>query len=500
MGRVAGPSRMLRGVALAGCGGLLAAAALLGLGLQTGMQHRLYDELLYARVARDVTAGARTDAERVDRLTQYVFTNVHVPSEPILDDDGPPAETLTSGYGFCDQQVRLFMQLAAKAGLATREIFLLDTATGTSPHTVAEVREGSQWAFVDVLFGYDATRPDGSPATLQDVIASSDPIIRLAGLQASDYENARVQLEMQPGLAEAFWRLLPSGLVDRMQDAYVALPAPSIPVPGGLSRFDQPDERLYWQARNFQLFGRNELASSTYDTLLASYPSSALANDARYNAAVMASSDAPQEALHHLNQLQSHQPAPAMRDDGLFLAGQILENLADKRACENALGLFDRVAAQASEASVAAAISLGQTPCGSVVQQPLAQLGPMDLANLRISADGVSLLWRAGAPMAQDYTIFVHALDAQGQVIAQNDAQPDRGALPTSSVRTGALIPDDHRLKLPPDTAQLEIGAYLLSTGQRLTSPDGMDHYLRSVTFSPGAGGQIRPQLAPAEA
>ena len=479
------------------CGILAVSVSLTAVAIRAGVQHRLYDDLLYSVVARQVTLGALDDAERVDRLTQYVFENVHAPRDALLDDDGPPAQTLIGGYGFCDQQVRLFMELARMAGLSTRELFLLDTTTGASPHTVAEVQEGSRWAVVDVLFGHAAKRADGSPATVADVVAGSDPIIRLTGLTPSDYEHARVQLQMGANpIVGRLWQLFPIWLIDRVQDLYLRMAPPTIPVPNGFSQFRQPDQQLYWQARNHELFGRRDSALAEYQHLLDGYPSSRYANDARYNLALLAKTDTPQAALQQLGQLQSHQPSAAVRADGLFLAGQIYESLASSQACQNALDVYGRVAAGTSEAAAAAFFSLSQTPCSSVVRQPLASFGPLDLSAITLNENGVGLLWRVIAAMTQDYTVFVHALNAQGQIIAQNDAQPDRGALPTSTLRPGELIPDDHRVTLPALTAQIEIGVYLLDTGVRLTQPGGDDAYLAPVVFSLGPRGTLRPQLA----
>jgi len=43
----------------------------------------------------------------------------------------------------------------------------------------------------------------------------------------------------------------------------------------------------------------------------------------------------------------------------------------------------------------------------------------------------VKLYWRARAPIAEDYTVFMHLVDANDKMVAQQDAQPQRGAYPT---------------------------------------------------------------------
>jgi 4-amino-4-deoxy-L-arabinose transferase-like glycosyltransferase len=88
------------------------------------------------------------------------------------------------------------------------------------------------------------------------------------------------------------------------------------------------------------------------------------------------------------------------------------------------------------------------------------------------------LHWRADRPVARDYTIFAHLLDAGGHEIANADAEPGQGAFPTSTWLSGEPILDAHRLQpragaSPP--ARVELGLYLLATGQRLpaSSVDG---------------------------
>jgi uncharacterized membrane protein len=84
----------------------------------------------------------------------------------------------------------------------------------------------------------------------------------------------------------------------------------------------------------------------------------------------------------------------------------------------------------------------------------------------------LTLYWQAQAEMDQDYTVFVHLLDAEGRLVAQHDGQPGGGSLPTSSWVGGEVIADEHPLgldlNLPPDSYRLEVGLYLWPTMERL--------------------------------
>ncbi len=85
---------------------------------------------------------------------------------------------------------------------------------------------------------------------------------------------------------------------------------------------------------------------------------------------------------------------------------------------------------------------------------------------------GVVLYWRGIEPPTADYTVFVHLVDANGQVVAQHDGQPQGGAYPSSVWDTDEVVRDEHVLLLPSDLSDgdyfLRVGLYLLESGERL--------------------------------
>jgi hypothetical protein len=97
-----------------------------------------------------------------------------------------------------------------------------------------------------------------------------------------------------------------------------------------------------------------------------------------------------------------------------------------------------------------------------------------DLEKVDPTNTAIQLHWRADAPTAKDYTVFVHELDSSGHVVVGADSQPGGGSLPTSTWQVGETLLDDHRLTGTALTSgsHLEIGVYLLSTGERLPATD----------------------------
>ncbi len=84
------------------------------------------------------------------------------------------------------------------------------------------------------------------------------------------------------------------------------------------------------------------------------------------------------------------------------------------------------------------------------------------------AATTLALAWQALAPLADDYTVFVHIRDAAGQTVAQQDAQPQAGAYPTSLWQSQEYVRDDYTFDLPPGDYTVALGLYLPETGTRL--------------------------------
>ncbi len=98
----------------------------------------------------------------------------------------------------------------------------------------------------------------------------------------------------------------------------------------------------------------------------------------------------------------------------------------------------------------------------------------------------MTLNWQALKTPGQDYTVFIHLLDAKGQIAAQGDSQPGGGTLPTRGWLPNEVVSDRHVVSLPSllpaGTYHIELGWYDAASGQRLilAAPPGADHLLLS--------------------
>jgi hypothetical protein len=83
-----------------------------------------------------------------------------------------------------------------------------------------------------------------------------------------------------------------------------------------------------------------------------------------------------------------------------------------------------------------------------------------------------TLHWQAIDSIAQDYTVFNHLVDAEGNMIAQQDSMPQQNLYPTSLWDPGEIVVDPHAISLPidlePGVYTLRVGLYESETGQRL--------------------------------
>ncbi len=85
----------------------------------------------------------------------------------------------------------------------------------------------------------------------------------------------------------------------------------------------------------------------------------------------------------------------------------------------------------------------------------------------------LALYWQATAVPERNYTVFTHLLGPGERLLGQHDGQPAEGASPTTSWAPGEIVRDEHTLALeagsPPGTAQVAVGLYDASHGQRLS-------------------------------
>jgi hypothetical protein len=110
--------------------------------------------------------------------------------------------------------------------------------------------------------------------------------------------------------------------------------------------------------------------------------------------------------------------------------------------------------------------------------------GQAELAGYTVEGDGpgseaitLSLVWRGLAEMPVSYRVFIHLVDAEGQIVAQSDAEPAGWRRPTTGWAAGEYVLDRHTIQLPEglllDEVSLRIGLYEAQSGDRLATGGG---------------------------
>ncbi len=86
------------------------------------------------------------------------------------------------------------------------------------------------------------------------------------------------------------------------------------------------------------------------------------------------------------------------------------------------------------------------------------------------------LYWLPAGPTPTRYKVFVHLVDPEGHILAQDDREPGQGEHPTTSWLAGETITDPHTLSFPitdhPGPYGLEVGLYDPITGRRVPFVD----------------------------
>jgi hypothetical protein len=84
----------------------------------------------------------------------------------------------------------------------------------------------------------------------------------------------------------------------------------------------------------------------------------------------------------------------------------------------------------------------------------------------------LQLAWRARESLMANYSVFIHLLDGDGQLVAQQDNWPVRGTRPTVTWTPGEIVADYYSLPIPLDISPgryvIYAGLYDAGSGERL--------------------------------
>jgi hypothetical protein len=126
---------------------------------------------------------------------------------------------------------------------------------------------------------------------------------------------------------------------------------------------------------------------------------------------------------------------------------------------------FDRVTIQP-----AGALKVEPVPDRTIAR--FDQLVTLKDASVNVTAEGlqVALDWQVTERLTDDVTVFVHVLDASGQLVAQGDGDPVAGSYPFNQWPKGLVVRDFRLIDVEGEDLAVRVGLYRRSTGERLTA------------------------------
>jgi len=274
------------------------------------VSEKRYNKIMCYYIARDVTDGTGDFYEKIARLRDFVNENIMPIDFSRLRLDTCAIEKLTTGSGWCDQQARVFMQLARGIGITSRLLFLRD-GTGSSPHSIAEaLAPDKRWVIVDSAFKLDLRNKKGDFATRSDVrndigiVRDNDRIKLRAKFEEawgktgflSIYSNPPTHVTCKKVNAIDYLKFVPTDLlrpaVAVINQRYLDRVRPGI---------ENPFEFKMAKARTQHLLGYYGRASALYDDIIRNSGEPRLIRKAQYfNAVLLKDQDRYSEACDYI--------------------------------------------------------------------------------------------------------------------------------------------------------------------------------------------------------
>jgi hypothetical protein len=123
--------------------------------------------------------------------------------------------------------------------------------------------------------------------------------------------------------------------------------------------------------------------------------------------------------------------------------------------------------------------------------ETLIRLAGYDLPEERATSGdalNLTLYWQAETDVSESLTVFIHLVDEDGNIVAQQDQIPVRGARPTTGWAPGEVIEDEVQLFIPPDVPRgeytIRIGWYNAVTNRRILLSDSSEFWALSEAIS----------------
>jgi len=251
----------------------------------------VYKEITYKTVSDSIAANSEPPERVVILFNNFFHENLFSPiGAKAIDKD--TYNDLVRGIGFCDQKAWGMSALLARRGIYSRMV-MTTNPEGQSNHTVMEAKIGGRWCFFDPQYGFVVRKANGELASFNDVCEDPSLILKsqamldikkfdpasydvIKGFFGSNifYPNAKKPTIWDcPDNNKSFFRFLLAKELDlyvkifgkkfayTFQDIYLNMFA-------GKSGYNE----LFFRARNYDIYGRHDLAVDYYVRFIKEFP------------------------------------------------------------------------------------------------------------------------------------------------------------------------------------------------------------------------------------
>lgn len=259
-----------------------------------------YKEVTYRVIINNIIQGKNDPREIVDLFLEYFHNYLFTPAEA-MPVDRDVYNDLIRGIAWCDQRSWGLGTFLGKMGIGNR-MLMTRNHEGISNHTLIEVLICGKWGLFDPMFGF-VFKDDNSLVSYEDVCRNpslfylNPNMVKLKDINPEKYdyikeyftknifyENALKPVIWQdPVSSKDFLRKIITGTLDfyisifgkhfsyLYQDVYLSFFSPSA-----------ESDRVYFKARNYDLYSRDDLAASLYRQVIDSFPESQNCKDALF--------------------------------------------------------------------------------------------------------------------------------------------------------------------------------------------------------------------------
>ncbi|MFH1202307.1 MAG: transglutaminase domain-containing protein [Candidatus Omnitrophota bacterium] len=323
---------------------LLVLSPLIALFLSPKLSKHVYQELSFRVISGNELQNPSSNEVLIQKAIDYTRTNLWAVTD-IPPYEGTPFDCLTIGIGWCDYHARVFCRLLSIKGIHARYDFLMDK-DGVSPHTIAEVYLKGRWRAIDPYFSLIYYKDGKEWARLEEVtpqLISKLPRVSIMMQDKDAYNNfmdftARIfPLPRAPTRSDDFVK--DRHIFDFMADAYVnvfglnfAYWYQDIFLKRQIHEIKVPVERLWYEARNYDLYQRTQKAEVLYREIIVNYSDSNYYDKtAFFLSLLLMRQERYEEAREVLNKLLIKKSHTAWRDYANFYLALCYEKLGNFR-------------------------------------------------------------------------------------------------------------------------------------------------------------------------